>query len=263
MGSRQPSSAGRRQAYAFAAELAQRGLVITSGLAAGIDGEAHRAALEAGGRTIAVLGTGPDRVYPAAHRELAQQIAAQGALVTELPPGTRAQPGHFPARNRIISGLALGVLVAEAGDHSGSLITARLAAEQGREVMAIPGPIHHVLARGCHRLIREGARLVDCVPHVIEALYPLAGRLADRLHQALSLDQNASPPPAAGIAALGEPERRLLKALGVQALSVDELVEAVDLTPEAVSSMLLMLELQGLVICHQGGTWSRHHEINL
>ena len=167
VGSRNPSPMGRENAQAFAKSLAGAGLAITSGLALGVDGAAHRGALAAGGHTIAVTGTGLDRVYPARHRELAHAIAARGALVSEFPLGTSPRPENFPRRNRLISGLSLGTLVVEAALQSGSLITARLAAEQGREVFAIPGSIHAPQARGCHALIRQGAKLVETAQDIV------------------------------------------------------------------------------------------------
>lgn len=276
VGSRKPTPGGRDHARGFAGSLARHGFVITSGLATGIDATAHQAAVDCGGRTIAVLGTGPDRVYPARNHALAQRIVTQGALISEWPPGTSARPGHFPARNRIISGLSLGVLVVEASEKSGSLITARLAGEQGREVLAIPGSIQNPMARGCHRLIREGGRLVDRIDHVVEDLQPLAARLAQRLRVALA-EQTQQPdadmpapdvgqeaPASAGemaVAALDEEYRQLLSGLGYEPMAIDQMVEKTDLTPEAVSSMLLILELKGLVVSHPGGTWSLHHEI--
>ena len=171
VGSRRASRPGLDTAAAFSRSLAAAGFVITSGLALGIDGAAHQAALAVGGATIGVLGTGLEKLYPQRHRQLAAQMAAQGsAVISEFPLDAPAQPANFPRRNRIISGLSLGVLVVEASVASGSLITARLAAEHGREVYAIPGSIHHPGARGCHQLIRDGAILVETVDHILEAL---------------------------------------------------------------------------------------------
>lgn len=174
VGSRHPTPMGGENARAFAKSLAGAGLVITSGLALGIDGAAHRGAVEAGGKTIAVVGTGLDRVYPPRHRDLAHDIIRHGALVSEFPLGTPPKPENFPARNRLISGLSLGTLVVEAALQSGSLITARLATEQGREVFAIPGSIHSPQSRGCHALIRQGAKLVETAQDILEELGPLA-----------------------------------------------------------------------------------------
>ena len=175
VGSRNPSRSGQQTAIDFARHLASAGLVITSGLALGIDAASHQGALDVNAPTIAVMGTGLDRVYPARHRELALRIAEQGSLISEFPIGTSPQPGNFPQRNRIISGLALGTLVVEAAIRSGSLISARYALEQGREVFAIPGSIHNPLARGCHHLIRQGAKLVETAEDVIDELGSLAG----------------------------------------------------------------------------------------
>ncbi len=170
IGSRNPTVGGRDNARDFAGELSRQGLTITSGMAAGIDSEAHEAALAAGGFTVAVTGTGLDRVYPESGRDLAVRIAAQGALVSEFPPGTAAKRSHFPSRNRIISGLSMGVLVIEAGLSSGTLITARMAGKQGREIFALPGSIHNPMAKGCHRLIRDGAKLVENVAEIMQEL---------------------------------------------------------------------------------------------
>ena len=250
VGSRNPSPGGGDTAFEFARHLAGAGLTITSGLALGIDAAAHRGALEAGGTTIAVAGTGLDRVYPARHRELAHQIAEQGALISEFPIGTPPLPAHFPRRNRIISGLSLGVLVVEAALRSGSLITARIAGEQGREVFAIPGSIHNPLARGCHQLIRQGAKLVETAEHIVEELGPLA---AVTLSTAETAD---APAPNT----LDADYHSLLACLGHDPTPVDTLVQRSGLTPEAISSMLLVLELQGFVASTTGGLYSRTAE---
>ena len=170
VGSRNASVQGEKNAEAFAQGLAEHGLCIVSGLALGIDGAAHRGALKAKGDTIAVVGTGLDMVYPAQHRDLAHQIASSGLIISEFPLGTLSKPQNFPRRNRLISGLSLGCLVVEANLKSGSQITARLSAEQGREVFAIPGSIHSPLAKGCHQLIKQGAKLVDCLQDIVEEL---------------------------------------------------------------------------------------------
>ena len=179
VGSRNPSSGGARTAHDFARHFAACGLAVTSGLAMGIDAACHQGALAANGITIAVTGTGLDRVYPASNRELAHQIVGRGALVSEFPPGTPPRPGHFPRRNRIIAGLSLGTLVVEAALKSGSLITAQQALEQSREVFAIPGSIHNPLARGCHLLIRQGAKLVETANDVLEELAPALSELLE------------------------------------------------------------------------------------
>jgi DNA processing protein len=251
VGSRQPTPAGRETAYAFARDLAAAGLVVTSGLALGIDAAAHRGALDAGGRTIAVCGTGLDVVYPRSNVQLAARIARSGALVSEFPPGTRPLPHHFPQRNRIISGLALGVLVVEARHRSGSLITARLAAEQGREVFALPGSIHNALARGCHRLIRDGARLVETVEEV------LGGLQAD-LFAALPAGRAQAPATTAfSGGALDRDSKILLNACGFEPVDVDTLVERTGFPAGSVASMLVMLELCGEVEPCAGGLYCR------
>lgn len=246
VGSRNPTQAGRQTAQGLATELTSAGLLVTSGLATGIDGAAHEGALAAGGRTIAVLGTGPDQVYPARHRALAHRIAASGALVSEFPPGTRPLPAHFPRRNRIVSGLSLGVVVVEASLKSGSLITARLATDQGREVFAVPGSIHNPLARGCHALIRQGATLVEGAADVVAQLGSLLGHLA---REAVPPRRELGPPAGASEGLLGH--------LGVDGASVDELVVRSGLLAAEVQSALVLLELGGWVSCDPGGRYSR------
>ncbi len=253
VGSRNPTPQGIRAAEDFAAHLAAAGLVVTSGLAIGIDGAAHRGALR-GGRTIAVTGTGLDRVYPARHRDLAREIVASaGALVSEFPPGTPARAGHFPRRNRIISGLSLGVLVVEATIKSGSLITARHAAEQGREVFAMPGSIQNPAARGCHQLIRQGAKLAETGQHVIEEL----GSLLAGLEAGTEAPSPTSAEASDMMPELDEEYRLLLRNMGHDPISVDELVSRSGLPAESISSMLLMLELQGRVTAAAGGRYCR------
>jgi DNA processing protein len=251
VGSRRPTPAGRATAFEFARRLASHGLVVTSGLAAGIDAAAHRGALAAGGATVAVCGTGLDRTYPEAHAALAAEIAAHGTVVSEFPPGTKPLPHHFPRRNRLISGLSLGVLVVEARHRSGSLITARLAAEQGREVFALPGSIHNPLARGCHRLIRDGARLVETVQEVV------AGLQAD-LFAALPWPV-AQPRETEALSAgpLDRESKILLNACGFEPVDVDILVQRTGFTAASVASMLVMLELRGEVESSAGGTYCR------
>ena len=250
VGSRNPSVSGRQTAGEFAAHLAAVGITISSGLASGIDGAAHLGALRADGFTLAVAATGLDRVYPADHRDLAHRIAEQGVLVSEFPPGTPPRRDHFPRRNRIIAGLALGTLVVEAAVRSGSLITARLAAEQGREVFAIPGSIHNPLARGCHRLIRQGAKLVETAQDVLEELAPLLGTRSS----AASLSDDE--PPQLRLQTLDPEYRQLLASLGHDPLPADQLIERSGLTAEAVSSMLLLLELEGYVSSAPGGRYA-------
>lgn len=249
VGSRNPSAGGEHNAAEFARHLAGLGWVITSGLAIGIDAAAHRGALAAEGHTLAVAGTGLDQVYPARHRRLAQNIAARGALVSEFPPGTPPRPEHFPRRNRLISGLSLGTLVVEAAVQSGSLITARTAAEQGREVFAIPGSIHNPLARGCHALLRQGAKLVETAGDILEELGALA---------AWGDDQAAAPAAATDPVAAAEPGN-LLHHIGFEPVAVDTLVERSGLTAEQVSSMLVVLELHGQIASAPGGLYTRIH----
>nr|WP_282452977.1 DNA-processing protein DprA [Lysobacter sp. CAU 1642] len=250
VGSRNPTAGGRDNAADFAGELARAGLVVTSGLAAGIDAAAHAAALDAGGATIAVMGTGPDQVYPAANRRLAARIAAEGALVSEYPTGTGVRREHFPQRNRIVVGLSLGTLVVEAALQSGALISARLAAEAGREVFALPGSIHNPLARGCHRLLREGATLVESAQEILTAVAGPARELGQKLRQRLD---SAGPDPAKPPASILDPAyQRLMEALGHDPVPMERLVERTGLTVDALSSMLLVLELEGRVAAIHG-----------
>jgi len=251
VGARNASNAGLTNAAAFARTFAQAGNAITSGLAEGVDGAAHAAALDAGGTTLAVLGTGPDIVYPRRHKALAQRIAEGGALVTEFPPGTAGKPENFPRRNRIIAGLSLGTLVIEASLKSGSLITARLAAEQGREVFALPGSIHHPLARGCHKLIRDGAKLVETAEEVLEELRGVGALLAEGLRERIAKADDAPGTAVGGHA--GDPDyARLLGALDTAPAALDELVGRTALPAPALSSMLLVLELEGVVSAENG-----------
>lgn len=247
VGSRNPTPGGAVNAHDFAAHLARAGLTVTSGLALGIDACAHRGALEVEGLSVAVLGTGPDRVYPARHRDLAYAIAERGALITELPTGSGPRREHFPRRNRIISGLSLGTLIVEASRFSGSLITAQHALEQGREVFAIPGSIHNPLARGCHALIRQGAKLVESATDVLEELPPL---LAPETEIPAQATTDAATP-------LDRDYRRLLTALGHDPAPVDVLHQRTGLTPDVLSSMLLQLELMGYVAVCPGGRYAR------
>ncbi|MEO8999657.1 MAG: DNA-processing protein DprA [Rhodanobacter sp.] len=269
VGARSASAGGLVHARAFARALAQAGFAITSGMADGIDGAAHVAALDAGAATLAVIGTGPDQVYPRKHHALAQRIAAQGVLISEFPPGTPARADHFPRRNRIIAGLSLGTLVIEAGLRSGSLITARLAAEQGREVFALPGSIQNPLARGCHRLIRDGARLVESAAEIIETLAPaarmLGGELAARLQTEISSEATREPVAKGGtggsrdrFGSCKDPKHlRLLTELGYDAVTLDELVQRTGQSASALSSMLLMLELEARIESLPGNRYQR------
>jgi DNA processing protein len=264
VGSRSPSAGGRDNAGDFARALATSGLAVTSGLAAGIDTAAHDGALAAGGRTIAVLGTGPDVPYPRANAALHARIKATGAVVSEHPPGTGARRENFPSRNRIIAGLALGTLVVEAAERSGALITARMANECGRDVFAVPGSIHNPMARGCHRLIRDGAGLVESAGEVIAAIGPLAadlaealrGRLADPSSGPASDGLGASFPLQAGWQPTDPDYQRLWRALGHDPTGMDRLVSRTRLTAAELSSMLLAMELEGRV-CVEHGRYSR------
>ncbi|WP_366514932.1 DNA-processing protein DprA [Solimonas terrae] len=248
VGSRTATPQGLENAQAFAAELARRGFVITSGLALGIDGAAHRGALQADGYTIAVCATGLDRVYPARHKTLAHEICARGALISEFPVGVAALAENFPRRNRIISGLALGTLVVEAAHGSGSLITARYALEQSREVFAIPGSIHNPQARGCHALIRQGAKLVETVNDIFEELGPLLGPLL-----------KPAPVPAASPAgiALDADAAAVLQALGDELLDLDSLLQRTGHELAALQVTLTQLEMAGQVAVAPGGRYQR------
>lgn len=275
VGSRSPSAGGRDNAHAFARALAAAGVVVASGLASGIDAAAHEVALATrGGLTVAVLGTGPDLAYPPHHAGLRERIAARGAVVSEHPPGTTARPAHFPSRNRILAGLALGTLVVEAAERSGALITARQAADAGREVFAVPGSIHNPLARGCHRLIRDGAALVETADEILAAIAAAADDLAGELRARLALETPAGDPlsPAAGSLPGAVPDelpadpdyQRLWLALGHDPTGMDSLVERTGLTAAGLSSMLLVMELEGRVAVEHGrysrkpGSFHRH-----
>ncbi len=242
VGSRNPSADGARLAREFARALAQTGFAITSGLALGVDAAAHAGALDGGGLTLAVAGTGLDQVYPRSHRGLVDAIVAQGgALISEFPSGTPPRAGNFPRRNRIISGLSLGVLVVEAAARSGSLITARMALEQGREVFALPGSIHNPLARGCNALIKQGAKLVESVADILDEF-----GLPPPPRQSLPSQDRA-------LAELDPECRALLKFIAYAPTSVDTLVAATGMTPEVIASLLLVLELQGCIVSAAGG----------
>ena len=252
VGSRNPTPGGARNARDFSEFLARAGLTITSGLALGIDSSAHEGALAAQGRTVAVLGCGLDQVYPPENRELAACIVAQGgALISEFPPGTAPRRENFPRRNRLISGLSLGTLVVEAARQSGSLITARLATEQGREVFAIPGSIHNPLSRGCHQLLRQGAKLVETAADILSELkIPFTKQ---------DITESGTPTQARPAAAPGLDKEYeiLLDALGFEPQSIDALVDRTGLPSPSLASMLLILELEGRVGLHPGGRYAR------
>ncbi|HTQ98877.1 MAG TPA: DNA-processing protein DprA [Candidatus Acidoferrum sp.] len=240
VGSRKPTADGRRHAREFAAALVACGYQITSGLALGIDAESHLGALDSNGCTIAVLGTGLDNIYPKTNAALAERIVRQGALVSEFPPLAKAEHWHFPERNRIISGLAHGVLVVEAAEQSGSLITARLAAEQGREVFAIPGSINNPLSRGCHRLIRQGVKLVESAAEIIEELPALVAWEQQQLQPAVT----ATPVSKAG---LKPEEKSVLRHIGYDPVSLDSLQLHSELPIAELLPLLTVLELRGLI----------------
>ena len=244
VGSRNASPSGVLIAEHFADRFCAYDLVVVSGLATGIDAAAHRGAIDANGTTVAVAATGLDRVYPRQHRALVHAITQHGAVLSEFPPGTPPLRRHFPQRNRIVSGIALGVLVVEAAARSGSLITARLAGEQGREVYAIPGPIQSPLSRGCHRLIRDGAKLVESVQDVLEDLPDTAP--AERTKAISGNDPT--------LTAL---QSQLLAAVDYTPVTVDALVARSGLTTATVCSMLLEMELQGVVAGAPDGTYTR------
>jgi len=258
VGSRMPTAGGCGNARTFAAHLVHSGLAITSGLAAGIDGAAHHAALEAGGVTIAVLGTGIDTPYPRAHAQLYRDIASTGAVVSEYPPGAPGRRAHFPARNRIIAGLSLGTLVVEAAHRSGALITARLACEAGREVFAIPGSIHNPMAKGCHRLIRQGAALVEDPAELSEVLVPLAARLGQAVRQRLDDCLEPAVVDSSGFVPSDPEIRRVWQALGHDPVALDQLAERTGLSVAVLSSLLLSLELEGRIVARHG-RYCRHH----
>lgn len=254
VGSRSPTAGGRDNARAFAHALAAAELVVFSGMAAGVDAAAHEAALALPqGRTVAVVGTGPDLAYPAAHARLRERIVNQGAVVSEFPPGTQARAAHFPSRNRLLAGLSLGTVVIEAAERSGALITARQAAEAGREVFAVPGSIHNPMARGCHRLIRDGATLVERPQEIVEGIGALAGELAQALRQRLAEGSGSPHPEVSADPALPDPDyQRLWKALGHDPTGMDALVARTRLTTAELSSMLLVMELDGRVAVEHG-----------
>jgi DNA processing protein len=249
VGSRNPTQGGIQNAYDFAKHLGQSGFCIVSGLAQGIDTAAHEGALDAGAMTVAFLGHGIDRIYPASNTALAKRIARQGALCSEFPLGAEPRREHFPQRNRLISGLCLGTLVVEAAKRSGSLISARLAAEQGREIFAIPGSIHNPMSRGCHQLIRQGAKLVENAADIINELGSLVEHLLQTTEESATPSASASDDDA--------DYQLLLDAMGFDPRTTDQLAETSGLTIEQVSSMLLILELEDKIEAQAGGRYSR------
>jgi DNA processing protein len=245
VGTRHATPAGRLVTEQLSRGLAAAGLTVVSGLARGVDGTAHRSALEAGGRTIAVLGCGIDRTYPPEHLSLRKKIEEQGAVLSELPLGAYPHAYHFPKRNRIISGLSLGVVVVEAAPQSGSLITARLATEQGRDVFAVPGSIQSEQSRGTNGLIKQGAKLVECADDIIEELLPqmepaFRARMQDRQAALTRAVQS-------GRLSLAQDEATLYEALSAEPVHIDELIAKTGLPAASVSGLLLSLELKGVI----------------
>ena len=259
VGSRNASSAGMRNTHSFCYDLAQNGLTITSGMALGVDGKAHQAALDAGGNTIAVMGTGLDVVYPAKHKELAHNIAQNGALISEFPIGTKPNAYNFPRRNRIICGLALGTLVIEAGIQSGTLITARQTMEINRPVMAIPGSIHSPMVKGCHALIKQGAKLVESAGEILEELTPLAQSLSLQIKEKLSLldDKTIKSPNKPHIEEKNDEHALILDNIMYDPTSMDEIISKSGLTAQEVSSILLILELEDKIQALPGAQYIR------
>jgi len=263
IGSRNPTHQGQETAAEFAKHLSVAGLVITSGMALGIDTASHHGALQGNGLTIAVAGTGLDSVYPSKNKALAEKIASEGALVSEYVIGTKPAAHNFPRRNRIISGLSIGTLVVEAAMQSGSLITARLAMEQGREVFAIPGSIHNPLARGCHALIRQGAKLVETGNDILHELGPIISGNFKPLAQPATTGSITNTnstldnkPNNINRDTLPPEQRTLLDCIEFEPVSIDTLVERSGLTPETISSMLVAMELSGHILS-RGGLYSR------
>jgi len=250
VGSRNPTPAGKETAHDFAYHLASQGLTITSGMALGIDAASHEGALRANGNTIAVAGTGLDRVYPAVHHDLAHKITHNGALISEFPPGTAPSKHNFPRRNRIISALSMGVLVVEAALRSGSLITAKQALEQGREVFAVPGSIHNPQARGCNSLIKQGAKLVETAEDIFEEL---ASLFLFSQNSTITRQTDAADNSTGHPVILEADYQKVLESVGFEPTAVDTVIERSGLTADAVCSMLLVLELQGMIATTSSG----------
>jgi len=249
VGTRNPTAAGRSSAKEFAQHLSNVGITITSGLATGIDGASHEGALHGLAGTVAVVAHGLDIVYPAQHQKLAQAICENGAVVSEMPIGTQPLRGLFPRRNRLISAFSLGTLVVEAAQKSGSLITARYALEQNREVFAIPGSIHNPMARGCHQLIRQGAKLVESANDILEELHFSSAK--DNVYPIKTspdIHENSKDPHKT----LDPDHQKLLKCLAYEPASVDELVGSSGFKAAEIASMLLILELEGIIACQDG-----------
>ena len=246
VGSRNASPSGKKTTHTFATELTAMGFAITSGMASGVDSHAHRGSLSVSHATIAVMGTGIDRIYPPSNQALYQEILDKGLIVTEFAPGAPPHRRHFPQRNRIISGLSLGTLVVEAGIRSGSLITARFAAEQGREVFAIPGSIYLPASRGCHHLIRQGAKLVESIADITDEI----GHFFERTAPVSQINSESQPPPDN---AKHSPEHLLYNLIDYAPISIDQIIALSGLTTAQVSSILIDLELRGLIAEMNGG----------
>ncbi len=252
VGSRNATTLGLKNTYSFCSSLAANGLTITSGMALGVDGMAHKAAVDVQGTTIAVMGNGLDTVYPAKHRDLAHLIAQNGALVSEFSIGTKPHHYNFPRRNRIICGLSLGTLVIEAGLQSGTLITARQTMENNRPVMAIPGSIHSPLAKGCHFLIKQGAKLIESAHEIIEELTPLAQSLTEDLSgkiKAIDAKENQAEQE--------HEHQNILDAIGYEATSINQIIEKTGLEIADLSSVLLILELEDKIQTLAGAHYIR------
>ena len=249
VGSRKATAYGKINAKSLAGELAAKGVGVVSGMARGIDTAAHIGAMEAGGRTVAVLGSGLECVYPEENLKLFHKIAENGAVISEFSLDAKPEPHHFPQRNRIISGMALGTVVVEAAGRSGSLITARLAAEQGREVFAVPGSIHAATAQGTHKLIRQGAKLIDNVQDIIEEIAPQLSTAPDH-PPGVESDRHCAENPAQS--SLAAEEARLLEAMGPYPVHIDALARRCNLEIGPISAILLQLELKGIVVQEPG-----------
>jgi len=249
VGSRTPTAAGKQIAENFAHHLSDAGLTITSGLAHGIDAASHHGALKGIAGTVAVVANGLHTIYPKANTKLAEAVSQNGCLITESPVGIEPHKGLFPRRNRIISGLSLGTLVVEAAVNSGSLITTRHAVEQGREIFAIPGSIHNPLAKGCHSLIKSGAKLVETASDILEELLPLVNSSSIRHTSAAETSTSSSEKP---VDELDSSYQTLLKHMEYEPVSIDELVERSSMSAPEIASMLLILELQGHVVSKSG-----------
>ncbi|MDP9108731.1 MAG: DNA-processing protein DprA [Pseudomonadota bacterium] len=255
VGSRNATAQGMADAERFSRALGDAGLTIISGLALGIDAAAHAGALPTPSGTVAVIGTGIDVIYPARHRALTQRIAVQGCIVSEYPLGTPPMASNFPRRNRLISGLARAVLVIEAAAQSGSLITARVAAEQGRDVLALPGSIHAPLSRGCHRLIKQGAKLVECAQDVLDEIGTVEP--APHIVDAATTPAEQPPPASAPSAAIAPELAELHAALGFAPVDGDALAQRTGLDAADLSAQLFALEMQGLLEVLPGGRYRR------